>query len=187
MTAINHPPVMPPPKGRMLLGGGVLVAGQFSPLFIPLVVSSSLSAGLKSALSGLLLLGIPELAILSAIAILGKPGFTYLKQRLFALLRRAAPIDTVSLVRYRIGLVLFCGPLLVGWAAPYVSDLIPHYGRHQVAIGVAGDGLLVLSLFVLGGDFWDKLRSLFVRDARALFPKPTSNVMSLEDFPKDKN
>ena len=26
------------------------------------------------------------------------------------------------------------------------------------------------SLFVLGGDFWDKLRSLFVREAKAVVP-----------------
>ena len=29
----------------------------------------------------------------------------------------------------------------------------------------------IASLFVLGGDFWDKLRALFVRDAKAVFPE----------------
>jgi hypothetical protein len=28
----------------------------------------------------------------------------------------------------------------------------------------------VASLFVLGGDFWDKLRALFVHEARVVFP-----------------
>jgi hypothetical protein len=32
---------------------------------------------------------------------------------------------------------------------------------------IGGDVLLVSSLFVLGGEFWDKLRALFVHDARA--------------------
>jgi hypothetical protein len=80
MKAVNQPTAAPPPKGRLLLGGGVFVVGQLSPLFIPLVTSSSLSTGLKSALSGLLLLGIPELAIFVAIAILGKAGFAFLKR-----------------------------------------------------------------------------------------------------------
>ena len=68
-----------PPKGRLLVGGGVFALGQLSPALIPFVAASGLSPGLKSALSGLLLLGIPELAIFVAIAILGKAGFAYLK------------------------------------------------------------------------------------------------------------
>ena len=35
---------------------------------------------------------------------------------------------------------------------------------------VAGDLLLLASLFVLGGDFWDKLRSLFSHGATVVFP-----------------
>jgi hypothetical protein len=160
----------PPPKGRMLLGGGVFLVGQLSPIFIPIVTSSGLSVGIKSALTGLLLLGIPEVAIFAAIAILGKAGFTFLKQKLFAVLKRAAPVDSVSRIRYRIGLVLFCFPLLMGWLAPYVDDLIPRYGDYHVALAIAGDGLLVLGLFVLGGDFWDKLRALFIHGAKAQLP-----------------
>jgi hypothetical protein len=159
-----------PARGRLLLGGGVFLGGQLSPLLIPLVASSELSTAIKSALTGLLLLGIPELAIFIAIAILGKEGFTCLKRSLFALLRRAAPIDTVGKARYRIGLVLFCLPLLTGWLAPYVSDLIPRYGDYHIALAIAGDGLLVLGLFVLGGHFWDKLRALFLHNARVTFP-----------------
>jgi hypothetical protein len=30
--------------------------------------------------------------------------------------------------------------------------------------------MLLASLFVLGGEFWDKLRALFVHGARAAFP-----------------
>ena len=153
-----------------MLGGGVFVVGQLSPALIPLVTSSSWSTGLKSALSGLLLLGIPELAIFVAIAILGKAGFTFLKRGLFALLKRAAPIDAVSLTRYRIGLLLFCAPLLMGWVSPYVSDLIARYGDYHIPLAIAGDGLLVLGLFLLGGDFWDKLRALFIHGAKSHFP-----------------
>jgi len=170
MMDVEKPTMTALPRGRLLLGGAVFVCGQLSPLFIPLVASSSLSPGLKSTLSGLLLLGIPELAIFITIAILGKAGFTYLKQRLFGLLKRAAPVDAVSPTRYRIGLVLFCLPLLMGWLAPYVSDLIPRHGDYHIALAIAGDGLLVLGLFVLGGDFWDKLRGLFVHKARIAFP-----------------
>ena len=174
MKAADQPAAGPPPKGRLLLGGGVFVIGQLSPVCIPLVTASSLPTGLKSALSGLLLLGIPELAIFIAIAILGKAGFVYLKQKLFAILKRAAPIDTVSKIRYRVGLVLFCFPLLIGWLTPYVSDLIPRYSEYHVALAIAGDGMLVLGLFVLGGDFWDKLQALFLRKAKAVSPEESA-------------
>ena len=175
MNNEENPPATPPPSGRMLLGGGVFVLGLICPIFIPLVTSSGLSIGVKSALSGLLLLGIPELAMFVAIAILGKEGFTYLKQRLFALLKRAAPLDTVDRTRYRIGLALFCLPLLMAWLAPYVSHWIPQFDEYRIALAIAGDVLLVLGLFVLGGDFWDKLRAVFIHDAKARFPTPTPN------------
>ena len=40
---------------------------------------------------------------------------------------------------------------------------------------VPGDLLLLVSLFVLGGDFWDKLRSLFIHSARAQIPEKASS------------
>jgi hypothetical protein len=42
----------------------------------------------------------------------------------------------------------------------------------RISVNVAADMLFVVSLFVLGGEFWDKLRALFVYDARAEFPSP---------------
>jgi hypothetical protein len=42
--------------------------------------------------------------------------------------------------------------------------------QHPHLMAMSGDLLLIVSLFILGGDFWDKLRALFVRDAKAVFP-----------------
>ena len=170
MNSVDEQATDPPPRGQLLLGGAILVIGQLSPLLIPVVTSSGLTTGFKSALTGLLLLGIPELAIFASIAILGKPGFNWLKGRLFAFLKRAAPADHVSRRRYRIGLFLVCLPLLLGWLSPYVGNLIPGYAEYEIPVAIAGDGLLLLGLFLLGGDFWDKLCALFVHGARARFP-----------------
>ena len=49
-----------PPKGRLILGGVVFISGFLSPLLIPLVIASDLDTGIKSLISGLLALGIPE-------------------------------------------------------------------------------------------------------------------------------
>ena len=147
--------------------------GWMCPLLVPLVGQSGLSGEWKTALSGLLLLGIPELFSLAAIAILGKSGYVYLKGVVFGLLRRLAPPDVVGPVRYRIGLVLFVLPLLFGWVSIYVANLIPGFIEHRIAFAVTGDLMLLTSLFVLGGDFWDKVRALFVHGARAQLPAPT--------------
>jgi len=163
-----------PPRGRLVVGGAILVFGWFCPLFVPLVLGSDLAPQWKTTLSGLLLLGIPELFTLAAVAVLGKQGFEFLKGILFALLRRLAPADTVGRTRYRIGLVMFVIPILFAWLSMYVPHLIPGFTAHPMAYAVTGDLVFFLSVFVLGGDFWDKLRALFVYGARARFPETAS-------------
>jgi hypothetical protein len=36
--------------------------------------------------------------------------------------------------------------------------------------------MLIASLFVLGGNFWDKLRALFVADAVAVIPQDSNTT-----------
>jgi hypothetical protein len=98
---------------------------------------------------------------------MGKPGFNYIKERFFAFLKKHGPADRVSRTRYRIGLVMFGLPILFGWLASYATHLIPDYELHRFAVNLVGDVLFVSSLFVLGGDFWDKVRSLFIHEAKA--------------------
>ncbi len=150
-----------PPKGRLLVGGTIFVVGFLAPLLVPLVAASDLPVAWKTGLSGLLLVGIPEIFMVIAAAVLGKPGFEYLKSRLLAALRGLRPAGGTTRARHRIGVVLFLIPVLFGWLAPYIGSHIPAYADHQLMVGFAGDGLLIIGLFVLGGDFWDKLGALF--------------------------
>jgi len=160
-----------PARARIILGGAIFGVGLLSPLAIPLIAASQLSIAWRVALSGMLLLGLPQLLLMVAIGVIGKDGFGYLKQLLFRVLRRQAPPPgRVGSARYRLGLLMFSLPLLLGFLGPYVGHLIPGYASHPVAFAVLGDVLILASLFVLGGDFWDKLRALFVHDARAMFP-----------------
>jgi hypothetical protein len=99
---------------------------------------------------------------------MGKPGFAYLKS---IIVRKLAPPATVSAARYRIGLILVITPILLSSIADYLSlQLLPVRQAYPYLLPMAGDALIVMGLFVLGGDFWDKLRALFVRDAKAVFP-----------------
>ena len=168
-------PAAAPPRGRLFVGATVFVVGFLSPLLVPLVTQSDLSTGWKTTLTGLLIAGIPELGMLIAVALLGKSGFNYLtggiKRRLGAFMEEHGPAQTVSAKRYKVGLVLFLIPILFGWAAPYAEHHIPGYESNQLLYALIGDVLLVSSLFVLGGEFWDKIRSLFVHGAVARFPE----------------
>jgi hypothetical protein len=156
-----------PAGWRFQVGILFFVLGLLSPLCIPLVTASGLSTTWKATLSGLFMLGIPELFWLVAAAFMGKPGFNYLKSKMFGAFKRYALPERVSRTRYRVGLVMLLIPLLYGWLEPYLSPLISGYERHQIFLAIAGDVLLLASLFVLGGEFWDKLKALFIYEARA--------------------
>ena len=165
-----------PNRKKLFTAGIIFIVGFLAPLLIPVVTSSSLSTGWKATLSGLLALGIPELFMVIAAAVAGKEGFSYIKNKIFGLFKKYGPPDTVSKTRYKIGLVLFSIPILAGWLIPYISNLIPSYEENRILINIVGDIVLVISLFILGGDFWDKLRSLFVYGARAKFQMEASKI-----------
>jgi hypothetical protein len=155
------------PGWRFRLGVAFFALGLVCPVFVPLVAASGLSTEWKTILSGALMLGVPELLWVVAVAVMGKAGFEYIKARVFGFLKRHAVPETVSRTRYRIGLALFLLPLFFGWLAPFARGAIPGYEAQRFAVNLAGDLLLLASLFVLGGDFWDKLRALFLYDAKA--------------------
>ena len=103
-----------------------------------------------------------ELLGVAAIAVMGKPGYQFIKSRVFGFLKQYGPPKEVSRTRYNIGLVMFCVPLVFGWMSPYAADLILGFIENPTPYAVTGDLMLLASLFVLGGDFWDKIRALFV-------------------------
>lgn len=158
-----------PPQNRLIWGTVIFISGFLTPLFIPLVVSSGLSTGFKTVLTGLLAFGIPELFMLLAAGILGKSGFNYLKRYLALILKRYGPPDTVSKTRYSIGLIMFFIPIVFAFILPYIFGHIPFILDYYLIISISGDLLLIAGLFILGGDFWDKLRGLFIRNSRIQF------------------
>jgi hypothetical protein len=149
---------------RFKTGVALIAIGWICPLFIPLVTKSTLSTEWKTALSGFLLVVGPEGLSLLAIAILGKDGFNYLKERVFAFFRRAAPSAKVSRTRYRAGLAIWALLFVYGSFVWYAPDLIPGYLENRIAMNLTADFLFIVSLFVLGGDFWEKFRALFTYD-----------------------
>jgi len=155
---------------RFRAGIVVLVVGWLSPLLVPVVVATDLPTEWKTVLSGFLMVGIPEVFTVAAIAILGKSGFNLIKERIFSFLKRHGPADEVGRTRYRIGTVMFVVPILFGWLAPYGPDRMLGHEVQNLWLNIVTDLMFISSFFVLGGDFWDKLRALFLREAKAKLP-----------------
>ena len=154
----NQPEI---PKNKLILGAIIFISGFASPLLIPLVTKTSWSIGIKTTVSGLLAFGVPEIFMIVAVAVMGKPGYEFLKGKVFGFFKKIAPPDSVSLTRYRIGLALFILPLLAGWFQPYLSHFFPSLKQIPVWFYIIGDAIFVCSFFVLGGNFWDKFSGLF--------------------------
>jgi len=159
------------PGWRIKLGFALFLISLIGfPLLIPLMGLLGVSGSRIAAITGGIALA-AELMMVAGAAIAGKDGFAYIKRTVFGYLKPLGPPRTVSRLRYRIGLVMFVLPLLLGWAAPYFGNLIPAFDKHTLVYGIAGDVMLAVNLFVLGGDFWEKLRSLFVHRAYAVIPE----------------
>ena len=138
---------------------------------MPFVTNSSYSTSIKATLTTLLVVVCPKIFLIVTIAILGKPGFLYLKGVVMVFFRKVGPPAEVGKWRYRTGLVMFFLPFLFTLILTYFGHVLPG-GREATPYYLkGGDVMQILSLFVLGGDFWDKLRSLFVREAKAVFPE----------------
>ena len=150
--------------GAALFGMSILlpIAG------VPLVATLGLSAAMTASLSGTLLVGAEVLGV-AAVAVMGKSGFAFIKNRVFGFLKQHGPPQKVSRRRYTIGLVLFSVPLLFGWLSPYIWRWASGLLSYPLPLAIGGDILIVVSLFVLGGDFWDKIRSLFIHNAEVRF------------------
>jgi hypothetical protein len=155
--------------------------GFAAPLAIPLVTSSDLSTAWKTAIAGVLALGVPEVMMVVAAAVMGKEGFAELKRRFGRFFARYGPPERVGRTRYRVGLAMFTLPLLLGWLAPYLGRHLPGFDSYRLIWAVTGDVIFVASLFVLGGEFWDKLRALFVHRARPVFPGTDSEEKTKRD------
>jgi hypothetical protein len=157
-----------PPKGRIVAGVSVFALGWLVTLVtVAIITASSLTTSAQATMSGIVVFIGPKIGVLAAIAILGKPGFNYLKTKVFGFLK---PPAEVGPVRYRIGVVMFVAAMLCGLLERYLGYFVANEIALEIRASLAIDVLLLASILVLGGDFWDKIRALFIREAKAQFP-----------------
>ena len=108
-----------------------------------------------------LLAGPAEILCLVAAVILGKDKYQKLTRKVRPKTQHSAPDSRTRRARYYLGLAgcLFNGVPLTLYA--YVPELLPA-GSTKAGILVIADGVFIFSLFFAGGEFWEKLRRLFV-------------------------
>lgn len=150
----------PPSRWRYYGGWFFFILCWLLPFASPLVSMLGFSKTTTAMIIGGLILGGPELCGLIAIALWGKTTFNYFMARLYRVLKRLGPPGTVSVGRYYVGLFLFMSSFIPSWIIAYAPTLVND--KLRVYIVLSFDILFVMSFFVLGGDFWEKIRALFI-------------------------
>lgn len=159
-------------QARFVIGCVLLGIGILCGLSVPFISFFHITHD-KAAIVSFLMLSHHGLTFLS-IAVMGRANF----ERLMAPVHRAAaragekikPAGNISRERYQIGLIMLVTPIFALTAMHLINENhLTHHAR--VIISLVMQTVFLISFFVLGGDFWDKARALFVWDARAVFPE----------------
>ena len=151
------------PEWKIRLGLVLFIVSIGWPVLIPILPMLGVPGTVTASFTGIMIV-IADVLLILAAAVSGKEGFAFIKTRVFGVLRQFGPPQQVSRRRYRIGLVMFSIPLLLGWAAPYFGQHLPGFKSHEWIYAVVLDLVLLSGLFVLGGNFWTKLGALFRHD-----------------------
>jgi hypothetical protein len=154
---------------RLKFGVALLILGLVMPAGTLLVAVTDWPVAVKTLVSGILLLGF-EIMLVPAVALMGKDNFERIWAGAMRLLKALKPAGNVGKTRYTVGLYMLVGPTLYAWIASYAPSWLPEDYVMRVWVNLGLDLVTLASLFVLGGDFWDKVRALFLHDARVVLP-----------------
>jgi hypothetical protein len=146
-------------------------------LLIPLAASMGVAGSRIAAMTGAIFIA-NKVLLLTCIAVMGKAGFQQLKGLVFGYAKGLAPSGPIGPARHVIGLVMFCLPLVTAMLEPYVDQFFPGLRPNIWQLQALGDLMLIASFFVLGGDFWNKIRALFVRTTTVVDSPDTSVASS---------
>jgi hypothetical protein len=150
---------------RFYAGLTALVLSIILPVFAVVVPFLGLPVAWAAALAGALVLGGPEVLALVAVALLGKPTFKYLTYQFKKAFRRAVLERPVSKTRYYTGLTIS----LLSFVPLYLYGYQPHWlpgGPARIWILAAADLIFIGSFFIMGGEFWEKLRRIFIWEGK---------------------
>ncbi len=137
--------------------------------FLPMSIVAILPfLGLTLAQAGafaVVFLASGEVAFLCAAALLGKEFLTALKKRIKAWFKRSHEPKPISRNRHRFGIALLASSFLPHYVMLIYLLFFSHKESEINFLAwtlVAGEAAFMAGLFILGGDFWERLRQLFV-------------------------
>ena len=138
------------------------MALPFCALLIPLL---DLPAAQSALIAGALVAGAPEVLMLLAVALLGRQNFDRIVGTAKKFLFTTFFSTPVSRGRYYVGLAICLLSFVPIYVAGYVPSWMPA-GHGRIAILASADLAFILSFFVMGGEFWEKFRRLFVWEGK---------------------
>lgn len=151
---------------RFYTGMAALIMSVILPLFAFLVPLLALPLATSAVIAGLLIAGGPEILGLIGIALLGRNAFQYFAYKIKHALRQVVLAKRVSRTRYYVGLAINLASLLPLYIYGYFPSWLPS-GDTQIRILAAADVSFILSMFIMGGEFWEKFRRLFIWEGKA--------------------
>ncbi len=105
-----------------------------------------------------------EVAFLCAAALLGKEFVTALKSKIKSWFKRSHVEKPISLNRHRLGVSLLAASCLPHYVMIIYLLFFSHKESEINFLAwtlVAGEAALITGLFILGEDFWERLKNLF--------------------------
>lgn len=154
---------------RLKIGVALAVGGNVLFFTSAWIAWMPWSASFKATLWGILFFA-PEAGTLAGAAIMGKENYERFKASAFKMLGRIKPAGDISALRHNVGLVMFFLPVVPAYIMAYKPEWLPDNSPLRWEVKIVADVIFIASLFVLGGDFWDKLHALFLREARVTLP-----------------
>ncbi len=147
---------------KYYIGMTCLIFSLGLPAFGFAIPFMGLQPTLAAILVGFLTIGGPEVMIFLAVLFLGKETLSYYKQKLYKCFFKRRKYEPVSKFRYYFGLVIFFASPTPLYFNAYGAQFLPadEHLRHFILMGA--DLAFVLSFFILGGNFWEKFKSLFI-------------------------
>jgi len=130
--------------------------------FIPLLGFS----GVETVSIMTILVATAEVAFFVSVLLLGKPFLEAIKSKIKRFIFRKEAVATapyISKGQHYVGVTLF----FLSFLPYFITEIAmlldyPKEGGHVVLLGVLllGDALFMASLFILGSEFWDRLKKL---------------------------
>jgi len=146
-------------KVKFYAGVTLFCLGLFLPLLALVVPFLGFPLLVKVLLSSILVVGGPEVFIVIGVIFAGKPAIDLIKAKFKSLLL----FMPVSRTRHYIGISCLLFSIIASWVLMYYFILTEIPINEKVKLLFLGsiDFIFVISFFILGGPFFQKLANLF--------------------------